>query len=233
VLSGERAESDVAERNLSGASSLLTAMENFSSGVGLVPEQAWEDPNLPASPYGSDPTTASIGFTDGKAAGSASPLTWAQAQELRLILALATGRNQETPQFTTQRYVTQGPPGALNVTITAPANGSTLAATSTTVTGTTAPGAKVSVESVDSTTGAPSSVTATKAAKDGSFSATVPIGFGSNAITVGASEHGLGSTGYAQVTVSNEGGGSTVLDVTDPTGDDNGPTRRSSRARST
>jgi glucoamylase len=223
VLSGERAESDVAGGNMSGAASLLSSMENFSSGVGLVPEQAWEDPDLPASPYGSDPTTASIGFTDGKAAGSASPLTWAQAQELRLILALAAGHTVETPQFTTQRYVTHGPPGALNVTITAPANGSTLAATSTTVTGTTAPGAKVSVESVDSTSGAPSSVTSTKAGKDGSFSATVPIGFGSNAITVGASTHGLGSTGYAQVTVSNEGGGTTVLDVSDPAGDDNGP----------
>jgi glucoamylase len=223
VLSGERAESDVAGGNLTGAASLLTAMENFSSGVGLVPEQAWENPDLPASPFGSDPATASIGFTDGKAAGSASPLTWAQAQELRLILALATGHNQETPQFTTNRYVAHGAPGALSVTITAPANGSTLAATSTAVTGTTAPGAKVTIESQDTTTGAASSVTATKAAKDGSFSATVPIGFGSNAITVGASTNGLGSTGYAQVTVSNEGGGSTVLDVTDPAGDDNGP----------
>ncbi len=38
-----------------------------------------------ASPYGTDPTTASIGFADGQAAGSASPLTWAQAQEVRLI----------------------------------------------------------------------------------------------------------------------------------------------------
>jgi glucan 1,4-alpha-glucosidase len=223
VLSGERAESDVAEHNRSGAASLLTAIENFSSGVGLVPEQAWENPDLPASPFGSDPATASIGFTDGKAAGSASPLTWAQAQELRLILALAVGHTVETPQFTTQRYVTHGPPGPLNVTITAPANGSTLAATSTTVTGTTAPGAKVTVESQDATNGAPSAVTSTTAASDGSFSATVPIGFGSNVITVGASKNGLGSTGYAQVTVSNEGGGSTVLDVSDPAGDDNGP----------
>ena len=68
-------------------------MINFSSGVGLVPEQAWEDPDLAASPYGSDPATASIGFTDGKAAGSASPLTWAQAQEVRLI-ASPRGRPQ-------------------------------------------------------------------------------------------------------------------------------------------
>ena len=73
------------------------------------------------------------------------------------------------------------------MTITAPANGSTLAATSTTVTGTTAPGARVSVESQDTTSGAPSAVTTTVAASDGSFSASVPIGFGSNAITVGAS----------------------------------------------
>ena len=222
-LSGERAESDLAAGSASGAESLLQAMINFSSGVGLVPEQAWEDPDLAASPYGSDPATASIGFTDGKAAGSASPLTWAQAQELRLIASLGTGRNVDTPAVTTARYVTHGPPGSLPVTITAPAQGSGLTGSSTTVTGTTTPGAAVTVASANTTTGAPTSVTSTTAAADGSFSATVPVSFGSNAITVAASASGGRSTGYAQVTVSNEGGGSTVLDVTDPTGDDNGP----------
>ena len=68
-LSGERAESDLAAGSASGAQALLQAMINFSSGVGLVPEQAWEDPDLAASPYGSDPATASIGFTKGQAAG--------------------------------------------------------------------------------------------------------------------------------------------------------------------
>ena len=66
-------------------------------------------------------------------------------------------------------------------------------------------------------------MTSTTAASDGSFSATVPVSFGSNAITVTATANGGRSTGYAQVTVTNEGGGSTVLDVTDPSGDDNGP----------
>jgi glucoamylase len=66
-------------------------------------------------------------------------------------------------------------------------------------------------------------VTSTTAASDGSFSATVPVSFGSNAITVAATASGGRSTGYTQVTVTNEGGGSTVLDVTDPSGDDNGP----------
>ena len=39
----------------------------------------------------------------------------------------------------------------------------------------------VTIESADTTTGAPASVTITAAAADGSFSATVPVGFGSNA----------------------------------------------------
>jgi glucoamylase len=223
VLSGERAESDLAEGNTSGTQSLLQAIINFSSGVGLVPEQAWEDPNLAASPYGSDPATASIGFTDGKAAGSASPLSWAQAQELRLIASLSSGHNVDTPAVTTARYVTSGPPGSLPVTITAPAQGATLTAATTTVTGTTTAGSAVTIASDDTTTGAAASVTSTTAAADGSFSASVPVGFGTNAITVSATAPGGRSTGYSQVTVTAEGGGSTVLDVTDPAGDDNGP----------
>jgi glucoamylase len=223
VLSGERAESDLADGNASGAKSLLQAMINFSSGVGLVPEQAWEDPDLPASPYGSDPATASIGFTDGKAAGSASPLTWAQSQEVRLIASLGAGHNVDTPAVTTARYITSGAPGSLPVTITAPASGATLTTATTTVTGTATPGSAVSIEAADTTTSEAATVISTTAASDGSFSASVPVGFGTNAITATATAPGGRSTGYAQVTVSAEGGGSTVLDVTDPTGDDNGP----------
>jgi glucoamylase len=223
VLSGERAESDLAEDNTSGAKSLLQSMINFSSGVGLVPEQAWEDPDLAASPYGSDPATASIGFTDGKAAGSASPLSWAQAQELRLIASLGVGHNVDTPAVTTARYITKGAPGSLPVTITAPASGATLTSATTTVTGTSPAGSAVSIEASDTTTGEAATVVSTTAGSDGSFSASVPVGFGTNAITATATAPGGRSTGYAQVTVSAEGGGTSVLDVTDPTGDDNGP----------
>jgi glucoamylase len=224
VLSGERAESDIAQGDSSGAAALLNAMLNFSSGVGLVPEQAWEDPDLAASPYGSDPATASIGFTDGKAAGSASPLTWAQAQELRLIVDLGTGRDVDTPAATTARYITHGPPGALSVTLTAPASGATVDAATTTVTGTTTPGATVDIESSDTTTGATATVATAVAGSGGAFSATVPVGFGNDAITATATSAGGASTGYAQVTVVGDvTGGTTVLSVTDPTGDDNGP----------
>ena len=223
VLSGERAESDLAGGNASGAKSLLQAMINFSSGVGLVPEQAWEDPDLAPSPYGSDPATASIGFTDGKAAGSASPLTWAQSQEVRLISSLGAGHDVDTPAVTTTRYLTNGAPGSLPVTITAPASGATLTTATTTVTGTTTPGSAVSIQADDTTTSEAATVISTTAGSGGSFSASVPVGFGTNAITVTATAPGGRSTGYAQVTVSAEGGGSSVLDVTDPAGDDNGP----------
>jgi glucoamylase len=224
VLSGERALSDIAAGRSSGAAGLLNAMLNFSSGVGLVPEQAWENPNLAASAYGSDPATASIGFVNGQAAGSASPLTWAQAQELRLIAGLGTGRTVETPEVTTARYITHGPPGALAVTLTAPAPGATVGTATTKVSGTTSPGVSVDVASADTTTGAPASVTSTVAAADGTFSATVPVGFGHDAFTATATSADGRSTGYARVTViGNVTGGTTVLNVTDPTGDDHGP----------
>ena len=101
--------------------------------------------------------------------------------------------------------------------------GSTLAASSTTVTGTTAPDAAVTAADSDTTTGAATSVTSTTADASGAFSASVPVSSGSNVITVSATAAGGRSTGYGQVTIGYEGGGSSVLDVTDPAGDDNGP----------
>src|ERR1700749_3478397 len=98
-------------------------MLGSASGVGLVPEQVWEDPDLAASADGSDPTTASIGFRDGHAAGSASPLTWAQAQLVRLLVDLQTGRINDRPDLTTARYVDHAPPTVVPVTIDAPASG--------------------------------------------------------------------------------------------------------------
>ena len=91
VLSGENGEYQVLAGDSSAATADLDFMLNSASGVGLVPEQVWNYPDVPASPYGSDPSTASIGFTDGQADGSAAPLTWAQAQLLRLIADTAAG----------------------------------------------------------------------------------------------------------------------------------------------
>ena len=95
----------------------------MTSGGYLEPEQAWEDPAVAPSPFGSDPTTASIGFEPGQPAGSASPLTWAQATYARLAVDLGAGRNLETPAIVTDRYVAHGMPGSLPLTVTSPAHG--------------------------------------------------------------------------------------------------------------
>jgi glucoamylase len=221
VLDGERGEYDVAAGSSLAAGRLLTAMRNMTSGQGLEPEQVWEDPALPASPYGSDPTTASIGFSPGHPAGSASPLTWAQAQYARLALDLSAGRNLETPSIVTDRYVRHGMPGSLPVTVTSPASGSSVTTATVPVTGTTAPGAHVDAEAVGAT-GGTAAVASTTADSSGNFTLSVPSGFGSTTITVTAT---LGdSTGYTQLSVTDVAlPGTTVLSVTDPTGDDNGP----------
>jgi glucan 1,4-alpha-glucosidase len=96
VLSGERAEQHLQTGDAATAAELLLGMQRFASGIGLVPEQAWEDPDLPASPFGTSPETASIGFENGGAAGSASPLTWAQAQQVRTHPEPRDGRGRSS-----------------------------------------------------------------------------------------------------------------------------------------
>jgi glucoamylase len=221
VLSGERGEFDVAAGDRTDAGALLTAMRNMTSGQGLEPEQAWEDPDLAASPFGSDPTLASIGFVTGQPAGSASPLTWAQSQYARLALALGTGRNLETPDIVADRYVRHGMPGPLPLTITSPAGGASVDTSTVTVTGTTTAHARVVAEAVGGT-GGTAAIASTKADSSGNWSLSLPTGFGSTTITVTATLQR--STGYSQLTVINVAlPGTTVLNVPDPTGDDNGP----------
>jgi glucoamylase len=221
VLDGERGEYDVAASQPGGAHTLLGAMAAMTSGQGLEPEQAWEDPPLAPSPFGSDPTTASIGFAPGRPAGSASPLTWAQAQYARLALNLSNGRDLETPGIVTDRYVTHGMPGALTVTVTSPAGGARVTGSTITVTGTTAPGATVAAQA-DGPAGGTAGTASTTADSDGHWTVALPTTFGSSTITVTAT---LGrSTGYAQLSVTNVAlPGTVALTATDPSGDDNGP----------
>ena len=105
LLNGERGEQDLQSRDPSAASQQLAAMTNLADGVGMIPEQDWEDPGVPASPYGSDPTTASIGFTDGQGTGSAGEITWAEAQYVRLTRDIGTGTLIDQPSIVRNRYV--------------------------------------------------------------------------------------------------------------------------------
>jgi glucoamylase len=200
IFDGERAQQELQSGDRSGAESLALAMSRMSWGIGLQPEQVWEDPNIPAAPYGSDPATASIGFVDGKATGSATPLIWAEGQYVRLVRDLQTGKVVDQPAITRNRYVAAGTPMVLPVAITSPTSGAIVTG-STVVSGTTVPGAEVSVSSAQPGTTTDSTTVVDTAASSGQFSVTVPTPLGSETITVAVST-GSHSSGWVQETVT-------------------------------
>jgi glucan 1,4-alpha-glucosidase len=222
ALSAERGEQELVSGRKAEAAALLLGMSRFASGVGLIPEQNWELPDLAASPYGTDPTIASIGFTNGGAAGSASPLTWSAASFVRLAAGLAAGRNVVLPAVTHSRYVAHAQ-GTTPLTVTSPADNSSVGGSPVTVTGTTAPGNTVYVAATNTDANSATTIASTTAAADGSFSVDVPISGGTNVLNVVAVSPS-GGTGHARRTVLFDFvPGTLLLDVTDPDGDDNGP----------
>src|SRR5207247_11238390 len=135
VRSGERAEHQLAVGDRATAAALADGMRRFASGVGLIPEQDWENPDLPPSPFGTPPEVASIGFANGHPAGSAAPLTWSAAQFVRLVRDLDAGRLLERPVDTVDRYVTHTQ-GATTLTVTAPVDRTAVSGSPVHVTGT-------------------------------------------------------------------------------------------------
>ena len=200
IFDGERAEQDLQAGDSTGAGTLEQTMGNMAWGIGLQPEQVWEDPNIPKAPYGSNPASASIGFTDGQAAGSATPLIWAEGQYVRLVRDLQTGKLVDQPAITRNRYVAAGAPTVLPVAITSPTSGASVTG-STVVSGTTVPGAEVSVSSGQPGSTTDSTTVVDTAASSGQFSVTVPTPPGSDTITVAVTT-GSHSSGWAQETVT-------------------------------
>ena len=122
ALSAERAEQSLQTGDGAAAASLLDSMDRFGSGVGLIPEQDWELPDLAASNFGTPPDLASIGFRDGGPAGSAAPLTWSAASFVRLARDVATGTLTDRPAATYDRYVAHAQ-GTTELTVTHPPTG--------------------------------------------------------------------------------------------------------------
>jgi len=222
ALSAERGENGLQTGSPAQAVTLLQSMNSFASGVGLIPEQDWESANLAASPYGTDPTVASIGFQDGKPAGSAAPLTWSAASFVRLAADIRAGRLLDQPANTTARYVTHQQ-GMTTLTVTAPANESSINGSPVTVTGTTVAGNHVSVAATNTDTGFTTTTAGAIAAANGSFSITVAVTPGTTVITVVATAAGGGTAHATRTVVWDFVPGTKILDVTDPTFDDNGP----------
>lgn len=222
VLTEERGEYELADGQAAQAITALQTMLNFSSGVGLIPEQDWELPNLAPSPYGTPPTQASIGFVNGKAAGSASPLTWAAGAYVRLLMDTAAGQLLEQPAITYNRYVAHQQ-GQTTLTITAPANNTSLTSGSVTVTGTTAAGNSVYVAATNTNNNSQTTTASTTAASDGTFSITLNVSGGTSVLNIVAVSP-TGATAHSQLSVVYDFvPGTVLLNQTDPTDDDNGP----------
>src|SRR3954451_10106161 len=196
-------------------------MRAMGSGVGMIPEQAWELPDLARSPFGTDPTLASIGFVNGEPAGSASALTWSMGQFVRLTLDLAAGRILDRPEETTERYV-RDTQGETPLTLTSPADLSEVGAT-VTVGGTTAPGNRILVAASNIDENTATTITPGTAGPDGSFSIEVPLAGGTFVLSVVATTSG-GATGREVRTVASPAEpGPKLFEAADPLGDDNGP----------
>jgi glucoamylase len=251
VLSGENGEYQVlagdSAANKAAASSDLDFMVSSASGVGLVPEQVWNYSDVPASPYGSDPSTASIGFTNGQADGSAAPLTWAQAQLLRLIADTAAGSLVEQPSIVAARYTADGgrstPPAQAPLAVTAPVSvsggnvpanttrpGATVDAATTAVTGTTAAGATVDIAVTGTAPGASApatTITTVTAGSGGAFTATVSLQPGTNSVEVAATVRGATSNSATNEAILDVDDlyvpGTVVLSAAAATGGGNGP----------
>ena len=220
VLAAERAEQSLQTSDSKGAAAILASMARGASGVGLLAEQVWELPDLAASPYGTDPTTASIGFTNGAPAGSAAPLTWAAGAFVRLFADIGAGRLLDRPANTVARYITHTQ-GQTTLSVTSPAD---LAAVNGTVTvaGTTAAGNRVDVLATNTDTDF-TTTAASGTAANGSFSFTIPVTGGTTVLTIVATSPSGATAHAARTVVYDFVPGTKLLDVTDPNGDDNGP----------
>ena len=222
LLTEERGEYNVSNGQTSTALTLLSTMQNFASGVGLIPEQDWELSNLAPSPYGTDPTVASIGFQNGHPAGSAAPLTWSAGVYVRLLVDLTKNSVLERPADTYNRYVAHQQ-GQTSLTVTAPPNQSGVNGSPVTVTGTSVVGNTIHVAATNTDNKSQTTVVSTTTRSDGSFSVSVPVTGGTTVLnTVAVSP--AGNTAHDQRSIVFDfTPGKVVFDVTDPSNDDNGP----------
>jgi len=94
LLAGERAHYELAAGHTDLAESLLSVMENSTGSSRLIPEQVWDDKDIPERE-----------LFAGKASGSACPLVWAHSEYIKLRRSLAEGKIFDQPPQTVERYL--------------------------------------------------------------------------------------------------------------------------------
>jgi len=82
----------------------LRAVENFATGIGLIPEQIWDAPDLPAKH-----------LCFGRATGAAIPLMWAHAEYVKLLRSVADKRVFELIGPVAERYRNDEPRRVIEV----------------------------------------------------------------------------------------------------------------------
>jgi len=92
LLTGERGHYELAAGRDAGL--YLRALEKFAQGIGLIPEQIWDAPDLP-SRY----------LRFGGPTGAAVPLLWAHAEYLKLQRSTADGKVFDLIEAAFDRYV--------------------------------------------------------------------------------------------------------------------------------
>jgi glucoamylase len=221
VLAGERGQYEVDGGSTSDAVGRLDAMRNMSSGVGLITEQAWEAPDLPASPFGTDPTIASIGFRNGKPAGSASALTWSAGQFVRLTLDTAAGAILDRPQYTVDRYVSHSQ-GKTALSVTEPTD-RTIVTSPVTVSGTSTPGNTITIAASNLDENTATTLTSATVGAGGTFSIPVALTGGRSVLNVVATSPSGATAREVRTVVVLAASAPVIFEATDPDGDDHGP----------
>jgi glucoamylase len=91
LLTGERAHYELAAgRNVQ---TLIAAIENFSTNCAMLPEQIWDQPDIPES-----------GMYLGKPCGAAMPLMWAHAEYIKLLRSVRDRRVFDLVPPVAKRY---------------------------------------------------------------------------------------------------------------------------------
>ncbi len=92
LLTGERAHYELAAGRDPGE--LIEALEHFASGTGLLPEQIWDEGDIPEAH-----------MRTGYATGSAAPLLWAHAEYIKVLRSVKDGVAFGQFKAVTDRYL--------------------------------------------------------------------------------------------------------------------------------
>ena len=94
LLTGERGEYELVRGEKELARTQLDAMMKFANRGGMIPEQIWDKGE-----------SSSHDLVFGEGTGSATPLAWSMAQFIRLAVNIREGRNLDTPDIVSKRYL--------------------------------------------------------------------------------------------------------------------------------